>query len=580
MRRLLLVALIGCSGNTDGNIHPDGGFNSDANPSCGITITFSPDEPIASPSIPIRVSTNISNASGVVTYTWSVRDTSFAPVPFTSEASDDSQINFYAPNPGPYYVDVSIGNSPIGCSYQSGSVNVSAPNANTAVYRLRTVAGAVAPPQESIIQIKGGADMARSIALDPGLVASGTVIDTVGNGIQAYLKFMPLATPNAYSELFSATSGYYSLRLMGINHSVLVVPAVAGLAPKLIAWDVTTSTLQVGAGTGVTGIVRAPGGAGLAGAKVQLYAGIVPSTIATTAADGSFSLRADFPLNAMVTVKVTPPATSGLPRLDATAVFSLGQPFQIGYASSIATCDLANVPVRRGGSALGGAKVFVVGASTGGVVTAGVTTSATGTVHVVATADGTGRLPSMLVPRASLSAVTEVSMTDHAVSALDTSACSVAQVDAPAMVNISGTTRAIDNSPIDGVRIEASPLAALSLAGILPVQATSAANGSFNVLVPSGGRFDVRFTDPKARGAPLVTLNVTSAGIPTNAVLPKALTISGDVSLLNITNPVIGASVQVLCATCTGLDATRPIAETATDSQSKYRIAVPDPGTL
>jgi hypothetical protein len=43
---------------------------------------------------------------------------------------------------------------------------------------------------------------------------------------------------------------------------------------------------------------------------------------------------------------------------------------------------------------------------------------------------------------------------------------------------------------------------------------------------------------------------------------------------------VIGASVQILCATCTGLDATRPIAETATDTVSRYRIAVPDPGTM
>ena len=579
MRAWLLVVLVGCAGNNNGTM-------SDAHPSndgpvgCGITLTFDPADPIASPTVPIRVFTNIVNSSGVVTYTWSVRDTNFASVPFTSQASDDSQINFVAPNPGPYYVDVSIGNSPIGCSYASGTVNVSAPNANTAVYRLRTVAGSLAPPQESIIQVKGGADMARSIALDTGLVSPGSVIDNLGSGIQAYLKFMPVATPAAYTELFSSTSGGYSVRLLGVNHDVLVVPAVAGLAPKLIGWTVTTTTLQVGPGTTVTGTVHAPNTTGLGGAKVQLYAGIVPSTIATTAADGTFSLHADFPAGAMVTVKVTPPATSGLPRLDATAAFSIGTPFSINYSPSLATCDLANVPVRRGGSALPGAKVFVVGASSGGLITAGVGISATGTVHVVATADGAGKLPSTLVPRATLSAVTEVSMTDHAVSALDTSACSVAQVDAPAMINVSGTARSIDNTPLDGVRVEASSLTTLSLAGILPVQATSAANGSFNLLVASGGRYDVRFTDPKARGAPLVVLDVTSAGIPSNAVLPKALTISGDVSVLSSTNPVIGASVQVLCATCTGLDAARPIAETATDALSKYRIAVPDPGTL
>jgi hypothetical protein len=37
--------------------------------------------------------------------------------------------------------------------------------------------------------------------------------------------------------------------------------------------------------------------------------------------------------------------------------------------------------------------------------------------------------------------------------------------------------------------------------------------------------------------------------------------------------------VQLLCASCTGLEASRPIAGTATDAASHYRVAVPDPGT-
>jgi len=76
-----------------------------------------------------------------------------------------------------------------------------------------------------------------------------------------------------------------------------------------------------------------------------------------------------------------------------------------------------------------------------------------------------------------------------------------------------------------------------------------------------------------------VSNDVAPGGVPTNALLKAALSISGEAKLIN-SNPVTGASVQLLCSTCTGLEATRPINETATNSISKYAIAVPDPGTM
>jgi hypothetical protein len=38
--------------------------------------------------------------------------------------------------------------------------------------------------------------------------------------------------------------------------------------------------------------------------------------------------------------------------------------------------------------------------------------------------------------------------------------------------------------------------------------------------------------------------------------------------------------VQLLCSGCTGVAASQPIAQTATDITGHYRIAVPDPGTM
>ena len=121
----------------------------------------------------------------------------------------------------------------------------------------------------------------------------------------------------------------------------------------------------------------------------------------------------------------------------------------------------------------------------------------------------------------------------------------------------------------------------LALAGVSPIQVTSDANGAFALPLAGGGRYDVRFSDPEQRAAPLPAPNVTPGGVPTNAVLPKALAVTGKVSVLNDSNPLVGASVQILCVTCTGpRNRDRPIAETATDVISHYRIAVPDPGTM
>jgi hypothetical protein len=186
----------------------------------------------------------------------------------------------------------------------------------------------------------------------------------------------------------------------------------------------------------------------------------------------------------------------------------------------------------------------------------------------------------MLVPRGSLSAVTEVSMTDHAVSTVDTSACSVAQIDAPAMTAVNGTTKKPDNTAIGGIRVEAEPSGALALAGVAAIQVTSnGTTGAFSLPLAGAGRYTVRFFDPQQRVAPLVATDVLPANVPTNAQLAKALSISGTVSI-NSTDPVPGASIQILCVSCSGIEATRPITETATNSASKYAIAVPDPGTM
>jgi hypothetical protein len=585
MKRIAILALVaaGCAGSLDGQGNPDAGGNSDAPPGCIATLSYDPPFPVAQTITPIRASVDVSSP-GVLSYSWTVTYNSNA-VTFTQEASDNSAIGFFAPNTGKYQVSVQIGGASAECSFASAMINVADPNANNGVVRLRTVPSpTLAPPQETVIQIQGGGDYNRDIALDSGLSVNATVTNGVGGaGIPAYVKLMPVAAPAAFTEVFASGTGTFSVRLLGQVHNVLVIPTSTTLAPKLLTWMPGITSFAVTGGTVVSGVVRDPAGTGLGGAKVQLMAGVVPSTIATTASNGTFSVRTDFPTSTPITVKVTPPAGSGLPRLEASGTLDLQQSLTIAYASGLQTCNLGGNAVKRGGANQANANVTFVGtlAGTSGTATTGaMTVNLIGTVRVPTTANGSGVLPTVLVPRSNaLFAAVSLSAADWAVDTVDSSACAAQTIDAPVRINRTGITKNA-TALLGGVRIEATPINELAAADAQPVVATSDANGNFSIDLASGGTYDVRFIDPQARAAPLPVLSTTPANVPQIALLPKALTISGKVTVTGTSNPIIGASIQILCAACTGIDASRPIAQTATDAQSNYRIAVPDPGVM
>lgn len=589
MKRVAILAVLvaGCAGSLDGDHNnPDGGASGDAQGGCYATLSYDPAFPVANTITPIRVAVTISNAPGVLDYSWTVTHNS-SPVTFSQEASDNSAIGFFAPATGKYIVSVNISGASAECSFASTMINVADPNANNGVVRLRTVPSpTLAPPQETVIQIQGGGDYNRDIGLDSGIGLSGTVTNGVGGpGIAAYVKLMPVSAPAAFTEVFSSATGSFSVRLLGQAHNVLVIPVSSTLAPKLSTWLPGISSFPVTGGTVVSGVVRDPAGTGLANAKVQLFAGGVPSTLATTAANGTFSVRTDFPTNTAITVKVTPLATSGLPRLEATGALDINQSMTIAYAAGLQTCNLGGNAVQRGGVNQANAAVTFVGtlAGTSGTVTTGAANaSAVGTVRVSTTANGSGVLPTVTVPRSNaLAAAVSLSATDWAVdTTVDTSACAAQTINAPAQITRTGITKKDAATVLAGVRVEATPVGELALADAQPVVVTSDSGGNFSIDLASGGTYDVRFIDPLARAAPLPALGIAPAGVPATAILPKALTISGKVTVTGTSNPIIGASIQILCAGCSGIDASRPIAQTATDQQSNYRIAVPDPGVM
>ena len=583
MRAAWVVVLAAACGSLDaGGSGGDGGNGTDAAPACTITLAFSTlTDASAMPIAPttVRATAIATNAAGFLSYSWTVTQNN-GDVAYACASSDGSAIDIDAENPGKYDVGVVVTGG--GCTGASDSVNVLAPGANGIDYRLRVwPPAALAPTQEQVVHVSGGADFGYNVTLDPGLALAGTVTNGA-TGVPAYLKFMPVAAPDAYVEAFAANDGTFALRVLGQSHQVLIVPAAPGLAPALASWSPGTTTFTVGAGTAVTGTVLDGSGTALAGATVQLASGGVPSTLATTASDGSFTVHETFTAGANVAVTVVPPAGRGLPKLAATAAFDLTKPLQIHYAT-IATASLAGTAITRAGANQPGAQVTIVGtlaAAAGTVATGTTTANATGTVAIATTADATGKLPATLAPRASLSAVIAVAPGDLAVATANLSSGAPASIDAPAQIAAAGTALDPSSSPLAGVEVDAAGDDALAAAGVSDVQVISGAGGAYSLALASGGTYDVHFSDPQGRAAPVTIAATTAAALPASVMLAAAIHMSGSLAVSGSANPVVGASVQILCTSCSGIAASRPLAETASDGTSMYVLAVPDPGTM
>jgi hypothetical protein len=572
-RALLTLALAGCASDFGKAMSFDGGTGADSpvgNP-CIATLSFNPSP--AHSGATIRAAATVTNAQNIPAFQWQVRFNN-ADVMTTQAATDGSQIDFFAATPGPYDVALDLGFAS-GCDPVSTMLNVGAPGANVADYRIHVVPPSdLAPAQDTIVEVDGGADANRPIALDPGLTPSLRATDNGGNGIPAYVKFISTTSPSAFVEAFAMLDGTFQPRLLGQPYTALVVPVSSSFAPTLVSWSPGTLDLPAQPGQVVNGTVKDGAGVAIAGAVVQLSSTGIPSTTAITASNGSFSVRETFVTGAVVTVDVTAPAARGLPRLTASGLFDLTQPLPIQYAASLATCNLSGTAVARGGVNQPGAVVTAVGTIASAGTIAG--TAATGNVQLAGTADGAGHLPSMLVPKVGMSAVVQLSASDYSVVVLNQTACNTNTIAAPANVVAAGTITDAAQTALAGAILEASPTRELAAAGVPASQVMTSSSGQFSLALAAGGYYDLRFSDPLGRAA-LVTTPDTNA-VPTTQALGSALHLTGTVNVVGNPNPVQGAAIQVLCSNCTGLAAQRPIADAATDAASMFRLAVPDPG--
>jgi hypothetical protein len=584
MRAVAIWALLaGCGMSSfDGASAPDAGGSGGVPPeTCGVSLMSTPTTAIAGSTI--RVVSHVFNAPGILGYQWSARfnDAAADPIPVTG---DPSQVDLRSASPGVFDVTLDITGALSPCPTATLPINVMASGARSSLVRLRITPPqlAEAPPYEKVIQINGGGNFdLGTVAIDQGVRADVVVRGPGGAGVPAYLRFAPTGTPDAVVEAFSDATGHATARIVAGTHSVVVVPQVGTSAPRRIdGWSSASSTIDLDAGVAVTGMVRDPAGAVLPGAKLQLAVAGLPSLVATTDLDGSFALRAAGG-GGPVTIEVTPPNASGLPRLLATsAALDLGVPLQIRYAANVTLVNLAGTVVRRQSVPVAGAGVTVVGSLAAvGTVTAGAVASATGDVRIKATTDGSGALPEMLVPVAAspaLSAVVAVAAGDFAVAALDTSTGVPASLDAPPLQPIVTAVFLVPDR-LPGAVVDIVPIGALALVGAPPFHLIADGSGAVTAALAAGGHYQLRFHDPLGRGAQFVVADATAKTIAPSHSLAYALEVRGTVKLGG-TQPLGGASIQLLCNSCTGIERAKPIDEVASDDAGRFRIPVADPG--
>jgi hypothetical protein len=574
--RVLLVILLGagCAEKAD-----NAGPTTDGPTGCDVALAFEPQMVLAGPSTEVRATAIVNGAPGVNTFTWTVTRGS-ATVTYAYAQPDQSAITFIAADPGPYHVMVSVMGTSIFCPTAQSDVNASVPGGNVAQLRLRVFPAAPnVPMQEKLVLVPGGAPYALgTVPIESGVTANGTV----QNGVQSYLRFMPVGARDAYVEAFTAADGSFTKRVLNAVHDVLVVPMVPGWAPRVIhAWSPGMTLLALDAGTPITGVVRDPANAPIADAKVQLTLDGVPTTLATTDAAGAFTVLATIPSGGPeVGVDVTPPETTGLPRITASSTaLAPGAAFTIRYASNLVRRDIGGTVVRRGGVAQGGVRVKIVGTiASVATITATGTAMANGEVRIVTATNGGGALPAgTLAPASPLSAVSTIGTT-FAVGAFDLTTSVPSTIDAPATVQLDTQLRDAAQTALPSAILELAPTGSLALAGVPAIRTVANSAGNISVPVPAGGTFDVRASDPLGRAAPLFVGNVATQSLAASYALGPALHVTGSLVTSGNPQPLGRATVQILCTLCTGPERARPIGEGASTSTGAFDVAVEDPG--
>ena len=390
----LWLASLGCSADN---------ADAEAGATLGLAIQSSA---VAAPGDTVEVSANVSNTYyQVKSYSWDVTDPGGSPLTVKVLDTPQRRISFKVSDLGTHVIRCRATLEAVGTVLKAtASILVEDPSVMPLKYVARIIPTPSSgfPPTDKKVSV-GKADQSMlQWTLDGGQKVKVQVSDSAGPAA-AYVRLFRTGAEPMPRDIF-LVGGAGTERLSGVFHA-LFLPVSDTLAPYLETYvDVSTldSTWKVTIpkGATVSGKVTHEAKA-LAGARLALHTtekGIkVPSTLATSASDGAFSLSAR---PGLATFTVVPSASSGLPVAvvsDAKLqLFGDSSGWAFDYSKAAAAAKVSGKVIRSDGKTpAAGATVLlklVSSIKVGTLKTPAGSFPATGLVRRVLVADATGSL--------------------------------------------------------------------------------------------------------------------------------------------------------------------------------------------
>ncbi len=123
-------------------------------------------------------------------------------------------------------------------------------------------------------------------------------------------------------------------------------------------------------------------------------------------------------------------------------------------------------------------------------------------------------------------------------------------------------------------RSDQVPVGPLALAGAPTIRRVAGDNGDLTIALAPNANYNLRLSDPNGNRGALAVIEDADVTLAGQLRLEKATTVNGTVKG---PDSVPGAIVQFLCASCTGIERSRPIAEGITKADGTFSLAVPNP---
>jgi hypothetical protein len=572
---LSAILLIGCSAE-DGNIYGQVDLSAPMVDLrfCTSTIDITSSPPPATAGVFVApadlIATATPNTSALEKPIWS----GVLPdgTDFTPEVIDmvsGLRARYHADQPGAYIFRVTF---PGALCEGEKSVTLNAPNAASEQYRFRvSPPTALGIPQQDIAVTVVGHTPSSAVDLaltmgdyfqqtlrGPSGPIAGEVRLLASNGAPDALA---LAGMNgAFTEYISSTIGY----------TPLLIPQDSSLAPKLLGNQTGVTLLKglsytVDAGQSVAGTVRDATNAALPGVKIVLRSGKLPSGVGLSAADGTYSLRAqqgDF---------VGTIGADGWPELSLPSVtVSSGVTLDVKY---LVTRSATTATVRDSkGNPVAGARVtarspLLQNAAT--VTVGGTPQSVSGRAKQVAVSASDGTVSLQLISGNYDVLVEPPAGASDGVTSLSLAASTTWSLALQPKSVLSGQVTDRSGAPVAGVKVTAFETAGL---GAAPFVITKS-DGTFTILVDAGSPLEVLYEPPAATNLSSLRQVVAAGASQAKAALGPGLRIAG--SVLQGTSKLPSVLIEALCGSC-GSDA--PIASTLSDATGAYALYLPDPG--